>query len=110
MDEAGGLRLTDADLAIVRRVLAEHLGSARVRVLGSRVPGWPGVRGPKRHSDLDLAVEGPVSALGLALARQDFEESDLPVRVDLLLWDDLSPRMQELTTRAGWVLQQPKRS
>jgi predicted nucleotidyltransferase len=61
-----------------------------VRAFGSRVTGraW-------RYSDLDLVIMGaePLPALTLARLRADFEDSDLPVRVDVLEERDL-PRAE----------------
>lgn len=80
------LNLTAQQLALVRGLLARHLPDREVRAFGSRVTGraW-------RYSDLDLAVmDGkPLSDLVLATLRADFEDSDLPFRVDLLEACDL---------------------
>ncbi|WP_295392262.1 nucleotidyltransferase family protein [uncultured Thiodictyon sp.] len=80
------LDLTRQQLAIVRELIARHLPNREVRAFGSRVNGraW-------RYSDLDLAVMGgePLPNLVLATLRADFEDSDLPFRVDLLESRDL---------------------
>lgn len=87
---AAMLDLTADQLAMVRTLLARRLPQREVRAFGSRVTGraW-------RYSDLDLVVMGdpPVADLTLAHLRADFEESDLPFRVDVIEQRDLP---------AGW--------
>jgi predicted nucleotidyltransferase len=80
------LDLTADQLDTVRRILARHVPNRRVRAFGSRVIGraW-------RYSDLDLVVMGlePIPDLALARLRADFEDSDLPFRVDVIEERDL---------------------
>jgi len=75
------LDLTAQQLSLARGLLARHLPDREVRAFGSRVSGraW-------RYSDPDLAVMGgePLPDLVLATLRADFEDSELPFRVDLL--------------------------
>lgn len=82
------LELSPSQRDTVRRILARHVPQREVRAFGSRVTGraW-------RYSDLDLVVIGaePLSDLTLANLRADFEDSDLPFRVDLLEARDLPP-------------------
>jgi predicted nucleotidyltransferase len=82
------LELSPSQRDTVRRILARHVPEREVRAFGSRVTGraW-------RYSDLDLVVMGaePLPDLTLADLRADFEDSDLPFRVDLLEARDLPP-------------------
>ena len=72
--------------AIVVALLEAHLPGTLVWAYGSRVK-WT-ARG---HSDLDLVVfPRPDQRDRVATLREAFENSDLPFRVDLLLWDDAS--------------------
>ena len=67
----------------VRRILAEHLPECEVWAFGSRAT-WTS----KDSSDLDLAVVGsaPLGRRTLGQLREAFEESNLPVRVDIVDW------------------------
>ncbi len=58
-----------------------------MRVFGSRVKGPA-----KRHSDLDLAVvgQGRLERSRLDRLAEAFSESDLPFRVDVLDWHEIS--------------------
>jgi predicted nucleotidyltransferase len=57
----------------------------------------------KPWSDLDLVLLGeqPASDLALAETRADFEESDLPFRVDLSEWRDLPASLRQHITEQG---------
>jgi predicted nucleotidyltransferase len=73
-------------------ILRRHLGSQPVYLVGSRA------RGPaKRFADIDLLLmnDHPLSPTERALLRNDFEESDIPYKVDLLEWTELSPGFRE---------------
>ncbi|NUN13131.1 MAG: nucleotidyltransferase domain-containing protein [Myxococcales bacterium] len=73
--------LASRDLATVRKILLHRVPQREVRIFGSRVKGTA-----RRFSDLDLVILGetPIDADVLRLLREDFEESDLPFRVDVL--------------------------
>lgn len=74
---------------------------------GSRVSGWPFGHGPKPYSDLDLAVWSAHPQLDLALAklRADFEDSNLPWRVDVSLACDLPAPLRTMVEVHGATLQ-----
>lgn len=70
-------------LETVRSILAEHVPDCEVRAFGSRAKweGW-------EYSDLDLAVlcgDGEDRRV-IARLKEAFENSDLPIRVDVLDW------------------------
>ena len=75
----------------VLALLARHLPNTSVWVYGSRVK-WTA----RPESDLDLVVfarpeqSGRVSGL-----REAFEESNLPFRVDLFVWDDVPEQFRK---------------
>ena len=74
-------------LALVER----HLPGTRVWAYGSRVRGTT-----RRKSDLDLVVfAAPEQWVEVGDLREAFEESDLPFRVDLFVWDDLPESFRE---------------
>ena len=52
---------------------------------GSRVKG-----SAKKLSDLDLVIKSPVDKVKLSSIREDFEESRLPYKIDLVVWDDIT--------------------
>lgn len=97
-----GIDLPDEHLALVARLLAEHVPGCEVRVFGSRVDGTA-----KRFSDLDLTVAGECGPGEAALERlrEAFEESDLPIRVDVVDWRAAGPVIRAAVERRSVVLQ-----
>ena len=71
------------DVAVVLRILAEHVPHREVWAFGSRA-----CNAAKPFSDLDLAVIGdePLAAVVLANLEEAFRESALPFRVDVIDW------------------------
>ncbi len=75
------LDLPAEHVAMVRAILAQHVPRAKAWAFGSRVLGTA-----KRFSDLDLAIEDEqeLTIETWAALRHAFQESDLPISVDLL--------------------------
>ena len=84
--------LSPAHLAIVERILAEHVPECEVQAFGSRAT-W----NAKDYSDLDLAVigEGPLPREAIARLKEAFEESRLPMRVDVVDWHAIADGFRE---------------
>jgi len=90
------LDLNRAELATVEAILAKHVPDADIWVFGSRATGQS-----KKYSDLDLCIKANHS-LGLdvmsALA-EDFSESDLPWKVDMVDWWCVSDEFRAIMDR-----------
>ena len=99
----GAIDLSPAHLAIVEFILAEHVPECEVRAFGSRAT-WTA----RDYSDLDLAVvgDGPLHWRTLSRLREAFEESRLPMRVDVLDWHDISQSFQQVIERDYVVLEE----
>ena len=80
-------------LKIVKAILEKNIPNQRVIIFGSRVTGKA-----KPHSDLDLCVIGehPLSLKKLADLNEDFSESNLPIRVDIVDWTSISSSFQSI--------------
>ena len=91
-------------LALVTQILARHVSQYEVRVFGSRVSGMV-----KQHSDLDLIImsERPLPTRTMALLKTEFEESNLPIRVDVLDWATLTEPFQRVIENQYEVIQTP---
>jgi uncharacterized protein len=96
------LDLTPDQLLLLRAIFVARLPQREVRAFGSRATGLA-----KPHSDLDLVVMGeePIPDLVLAELHADLEDSDLPFRVDVLLWPDTPPMLRAVITSASTPLQ-----
>ncbi len=83
-------------LAIVRDILHKHVPQYAVWVFGSRVTGKA-----RKFSDLDLAIitDKPLSLEVSASLRDDFSESDLPWKVDVVDWATTSDVFRAIIAR-----------
>lgn len=100
---SGLIDLRPDQMAIVEDILAEYVPDCEVRAFGSRIT-WTA----KDYSDLDLAVIGD-GALGwkkLGLLKEAFEESTLPIRVDVLDWHEITESFRETIEDDCVVIQQ----
>ena len=95
-------------LSIVEGILAEHVPECEVRAFGSRAT-W----NAKDYSDIDVAIvgDGPLDWRTLGRLKESFEESNLPMRVDVLDWHAISESFRKVIERDNVVLQErPKRT
>lgn len=89
----GSIDIRPVDLATVRRILNAVLPPETVVwAFGSRA-NWA----TRDSSDLDLAVDAgrPLTRLEETSLSEQFEESDLPYRVDVVDWQRISPSFQQ---------------
>ncbi|MGH8479358.1 MAG: restriction endonuclease subunit S [Gammaproteobacteria bacterium] len=88
--------------AIVADVLRRHVPDREVWAVGSRAK-WSA----KEYSDLDLAVIGepPLSLSASAALADDFSESDLPFKVDVVDWATTSESFRKIIERDKVVVQ-----
>ena len=93
-----GIQLASAHLGMVQAILAQYLPHARVLAFGSRVTGQP-----RKYADLDLAIiqPEPLSLRTLARLKGAFEDSDLPICVDLVDWNQCDAEFQAMVTARG---------
>jgi type I restriction enzyme S subunit len=83
-------------LRIVRAIVNKHVPDVPVWVFGSRARG-----GAKAWSDLDLAVitAHPLPLDVTAALAEDFSDSDLPWRVDVVDWATTSEAFRRIIER-----------
>jgi predicted nucleotidyltransferase len=98
------LDIRPQDLAIVQDILRKHVPHHTVWAFGSRVKGRA-----RRYSDLDLAVIGdtPLPTAVMIDLKEDFTESDLPWKVDVLDWATTSEGFRDIVSACKVVLQNP---
>jgi predicted nucleotidyltransferase len=97
------LALNQHDLGEVCRILSECVPEYGVWAFGSRITGKA-----KPYSDLDLVVlaDQPLTLDSLASIKDAFDESDLPIRVDVVDWAATSAAFREIILQNYVVLQQ----
>jgi len=86
MSDKPAVALSDAEWAIVQKILQTYLPGCSVWAFGSRTTGRH-----HRFSDLDIAIIGgpALSFSAVAALREAFDESDLPWKVDIVDWHDI---------------------
>ena len=96
--------LGESHLATIRRIMREYAPDCEVCAFGSRVTG-----GARPYSDLDLAIIGgaPLGIERLGLLKEALEESDLPIRVDVIDWHETSDSFRKIVERECVVLVEP---
>ncbi len=105
MDVTDPIDLNPHHLEIVNDILAKHISEYEVRAFGSRA-NW--TAGPA--SDLDLAVvgEGPIPQRVIARLREDFDDSYLPIRVDIHDWYSIPDNFRLEIKNSYTTLRMPK--
>ena len=88
----GQVDLNPAHLSIVEHILAEHVPECEVRAFGSRA-AW----NARDTSALDLAVigDGQLPSRTLTMLKEAFEESRLPMCVDVVDWHAITDGFRE---------------
>ncbi len=89
-------------LAMVQSILGKRIPNLEVWAFGSRVTG-----GANAVSDLDLVIisDEALSFETLAALRDDFSESNIPYKVDVLDWSMTDPSFQTIIRQQHLVLQ-----
>jgi predicted nucleotidyltransferase len=96
------LIILPAHLVLVRAILHTHVPNHEVWAFGSRVAG-----SAKEFSDLDLVIIGekPLSITVHANLVDDFSESDLPYKVDVIDWATTDATFRRIIRRNCIVVQ-----
>ncbi len=82
--------LTAEHRKVIVALIAQHLPNTTVWAFGSRTK-WTS----NSKSDLDLvAFANQSQRLHVGALQEELEESDLPFRVDLLVWEELSEQFK----------------
>ena len=91
---------------IVRRILLRHVPEHDVWAFGSRARGRA-----KPYSDLDLAVVGdrPLPLAVSAALAEEFSESDLPWKVDIVDWATTGEAFRRIIEESKVVVQRGRR-
>jgi len=89
-------------LAVVRRILAEHVPDCEVRVFGSRIEGKS-----REFSDLDLVLVGgeKLNWRRIERLKDSFASSDLPMIVEVIDWHAISDEFRAVIENHYEVIQ-----
>jgi predicted nucleotidyltransferase len=92
----------DAEYAkTVKSLVRSRLPRAQIKVFGSRVS-----EGARSYSDLDIALvdQGKIPLAVMVALRDDFAESDLPFRVDVIDWHAITESFRAVIEKHHEVL------
>jgi len=100
------MKLDNKEIAIIRNILSATIHEFEVRAFGSRVHG----RGLKPFSDIDLAIMAtePVASDRLCALQEQFAESNLPYKDDVVDCAAASPRFREIIRQESEVIYSPQ--
>ena len=86
------IQLKEHEIAVIKRILAHDLAGVEYRIFGSRAKG-----SAKPYSDVDIVLlsKNPIPLLTLSTLEENFSESDLPFKVDLVDWQRITPEFQD---------------
>jgi hypothetical protein len=87
------LDIKKQDLEIIETILNQHFPDYNIWAFGSRVSGKA-----KKYSDIDLLLIGSkkISFNDIEKAKEDFMESDISIRVDLLDWNSIDENFRKI--------------
>ena len=95
--------ISPENLQIVRDILQKHVPDQAAWAFGSRAK-----RSARKYSDLDLAVitQEPMGLAVSAALADDFSESDLPFKVDVVDWATTSESFRAIIERDRVVVRE----
>jgi len=102
MGKSPALDMRPEHQALVRHILHRHVPHHEVWVFGSRAKG-----ATKPYSDLDLVVvaDTPLPMAVKAALADDFSQSDLPWKVDVVDWATCDAPFRQIIQRHKVVIQ-----
>ncbi|MBS1988649.1 nucleotidyltransferase domain-containing protein [Candidatus Dependentiae bacterium] len=95
------LVLEDRHLKIIQKILSKY--PYTFYAFGSRARG-----NPKQFSDLDLCFVQEIPLKTQIAIESDFEESDLPYKVDLVNWNTMNDDFKKIIEKDLVLLQEHK--
>lgn len=89
-------------LEVVKEILYAHVPDCEVWAFGSRIQG-----NAKAYSDLDIVVVGErkIESKRFYSLKEAFEDSELPMRVDVLDWQAISESFRNVIKKKYEILQ-----
>lgn len=94
------IQLPAAHLILVQNIFSNHVPQARVMGFGSRAAGTP-----RKYSELELAIiqPEPLTLRNISRLKNAFEDSDLPICVDVVDWNKADCEFKAIAAKQGMV-------
>lgn len=87
------LKVTEKEFSIIKKILESYPDAL---IFGSRVKGTS-----KQFSDLDVCIKRAIKDYEHELLKEAFEKSDLPFKVDIILYHQVADSFKEIIDRDG---------
>lgn len=86
----------------VKSILRKFVSGCEIRVFGSRVTAKA-----TRYSDLDIAIcsDQAIEQRHIWKLEEEFSDSDLPFRIDIIVWQNINARFQEKITECYEIIE-----
>ena len=99
------IAISPSEWKIIEGILERHIPQREVWAFGSRAR-----RNAKPYSDLDLAIIGnqPLGRSLITALAEDFSESELPYKVDLVDWATANPHFRAVIEKDKVLLRTGK--
>jgi predicted nucleotidyltransferase len=83
----------EQDIILIAKTIRKHIPDCEIRVFGSRIKGTA-----RPYSDIDIAIvaENLISPLTLERIKEEFAQSDIPCRVDILDFKAISDSFRKV--------------
>lgn len=83
------IMMEEKHFQIVKSILNKY--NIKAYAFGSRLK-----RTAKEFSDLDLLIKQPVDPIKMRQLKDDFEESTIPYKVDVILWEKIDENFKNM--------------
>ena len=95
------LNIDEKYLKIIKDILKKYVPENEVRVFGSRLTDKA-----KSYSDIDIAIVGKskIDRQTMIRLKEEFENSDIPFRVDVLDWHRISDSFKKIIEKEYVIL------
>jgi predicted nucleotidyltransferase len=87
------IQLNETEKTTIKNILKSILPNVQFKIFGSRAKGTA-----KKYSDLDLVLitETPVSLAKLSELEEEFANSDIPFKIDIVDWQRITPEFKKI--------------
>ena len=90
--------IKDEYLQWIVQTIQQEISKPTIYAFGSRVTGTA-----KQYSDFDIAVDASekIPLLSLSTIEEQFADSDIPFKIDLIDWHRITPEFQQHIRETG---------
>ncbi|NLK63365.1 MAG: nucleotidyltransferase domain-containing protein [Fusobacteria bacterium] len=97
----------EEELKYIVDTINKYISNCEIRVFGSRIKG-----NSKKYSDIDLAIvtEKKIEWCIIGKIKDEFAESELPYRVDVLDWNGIDENFRKIIDKKYIIIQKREKT